>query len=65
LILLGNRSVVGVDWGAWSIAAPDENRGLVDEVRRVGRLGALHPAEATTIRSRAPPRRWRRSELAD
>jgi NADPH2:quinone reductase len=47
LILLGNRSVIGVDWGAWTLQHPDENRALVDEVLGLAGSGALHPAEPT------------------
>ena len=45
LVLLGNRSAVGVDWGAWSMQNPDENRALVDEVLALAGSGALHPPE--------------------
>ena len=45
LVLLGNRSAVGVDWGAWSVQHPEENRALVDEVLALAGSGALHPAE--------------------
>jgi len=45
LILLGNRSVIGVDWGAWSVANHEENRALVDEVLALAGSGALHPPE--------------------
>jgi len=47
LVLLGNRSVIGVDWGAWSMQHPDENRALVDEVLALADAGALHPPEPT------------------
>jgi NADPH2:quinone reductase len=45
LVLLGNRSAVGVDWGAWSMQHPDENRALVDEVLALAGSGALHPRD--------------------
>ncbi|HUW01345.1 MAG TPA: NADPH:quinone oxidoreductase family protein [Acidimicrobiales bacterium] len=47
-ILLRNRRVAGVDWGAWAMENPAENRELLDELfDRVGR-GSLHPSEPTT-----------------
>ncbi len=45
LVLLGNRSAVGVDWGAWSLQNAEENRALVDEVLALAGSGALHPPE--------------------
>ena len=45
LVLLGNRSALGVDWGAWSVQHPEENRALVDEVLALAGSGALHPPE--------------------
>ena len=45
LVLLGNRSAVGVDWGAWSVQNPEEKRALVDEVLALAGSGALHPSE--------------------
>src|SRR5262249_15386892 len=49
LILLANRSAVGVDWGAWSVQKPDENRALVDEVLALAGSGALHPSEPSIV----------------
>jgi NADPH2:quinone reductase len=45
LVLLGNRSAVGVDWGAWSMQHPDENRALVDDVLSLAGSGALRPRD--------------------
>jgi NADPH2:quinone reductase len=45
LVLLTNRSAIGVDWGAWSFQHPEENRALVDEVLALAGSGALHPPE--------------------
>jgi NADPH:quinone reductase len=47
LVLLGNRSAVGVDWGAWSLQHAEENRALVDEVLELAGRGALHPPAPT------------------
>ncbi|HEV7733367.1 MAG TPA: NADPH:quinone oxidoreductase family protein [Candidatus Binatia bacterium] len=42
-ILLRNRSVIGVDWGAWSMADPDANRSMLAVVlARIGD-GTLSP----------------------
>lgn len=46
-VLLKNRSVVGVDWGAWGMAHPAENQGLVDELLERVDAGTLHPATPT------------------
>jgi NADPH:quinone reductase len=42
-VLLNNRTVVGIDWGAWAFGDPEANRALVGEV--VGQVveGRLHP----------------------
>lgn len=42
-ILLRNRTVVGVDWGAWAMAHPASQAVLLDEVLDGARLGTLHP----------------------
>ena len=46
-VLLRNRSVLGVDWGAWAMAEPEANRALMNEV--LGRIeaGDLRPVEPT------------------
>lgn len=49
LVLLQNRSAVGVDWGAWSFTQPEENARLVDEVLHLAGSGALHPPEPTAF----------------
>jgi NADPH:quinone reductase len=48
LVLLTNRSVVGVDWGAWAMRDPEANRALIAEVVRMVDEGRLHPPEPTT-----------------
>jgi NADPH2:quinone reductase len=47
-ILLTNRAVVGVDWGAWAAHEPEANRAFVAEVVRMVDEGRLHPPEPTT-----------------
>jgi NADPH:quinone reductase len=42
-VLLNNRTVVGVDWGAWTLRAGDENRVLVAELLAMVGDGRLHP----------------------
>lgn len=43
LVLLNNRTVVGVEWGGWALRHPDANRALLDEVLAAIGRGALHP----------------------
>jgi NADPH2:quinone reductase len=47
-ILLRNRTVLGVDWGAWAMADPDANAVVLDEVLALVEAGTLTPAEPTT-----------------
>lgn len=42
-VLLNNRTVVGIDWGAWALRAGDENRVLVAELLAMVADGQLHP----------------------
>jgi NADPH2:quinone reductase len=44
-VLLENRSVVGIDWGAWSRRDPVGNRTLVTEVLNKIAAGRLRPPE--------------------
>ncbi|HSP99341.1 MAG TPA: NADPH:quinone oxidoreductase family protein [Candidatus Dormibacteraeota bacterium] len=48
LVLLQNRSVVGVDWGAWSFQHPQENAALVGEVLALAACGTIQPGEPTS-----------------
>lgn len=43
-ILLRNRSVVGVDWGAWAMKFPAEQRKLLDGLLRDVAAGTLRPS---------------------
>jgi NADPH2:quinone reductase len=47
-VLLNNRTVIGVDWGAWTMHAPDEHRALLDELVSMVHDGRLTPTEPTT-----------------
>lgn len=42
-VLLRNRRVVGVDWGAWSMAHPEKNKALIQEVFSLFEAGRINP----------------------
>lgn len=44
-VLLNNRTVLGVDWGAWAFSDPAGNRQVLAELLELVRQGRLHPAE--------------------
>jgi len=46
-VLLRNRNVVGVDWGAWMMGHPAEQRALLRELLGWVEAGRLHPSEPT------------------
>jgi NADPH:quinone reductase len=46
-VLLNNRTVVGVDWGAWAMHNPDDNRSLTAELMAAVESGRLDPPEPT------------------
>lgn len=43
LVLLNNRTMVGVEWGGWAGKFPAENRVLIGEVVKAIERGELHP----------------------
>jgi NADPH2:quinone reductase len=47
LVLLNNRTLIGVEWGGWVMKYPEENRGLVAEVVAAIAAGDLHPVAPT------------------
>ncbi|MEU5876109.1 NADPH:quinone oxidoreductase family protein [Spirillospora sp. NPDC047279] len=47
-VLLRNRAVVGVDWGAWSMGHPLEQRALLDELLGLVESGRLEPVPPRT-----------------
>ena len=49
-ILLRNRRVTGVDWGAWAMRNPAENRALMDDVLAMIDAGRLTPVEPDEYR---------------
>jgi len=46
-VLLNNRTLVGVDWGAWAMSDPTANRRLLDDVIAAVENGTLHPVAPT------------------
>ena len=48
-VLLRNRSVIGVDWGAWAMGHPQHNAALLGEVLAQADAGVLSPVEPTTM----------------
>jgi NADPH2:quinone reductase len=47
-VLLRNRTVVGVDWGAWAMAHADQQQHLLAELLEMVAAGRLHPVAPTT-----------------
>lgn len=47
-VLLRNRSVIGVDWGAWGMSHPREQRVLLADTLAMVETGRLTPPEPTT-----------------
>jgi len=47
-ILLRNRTVVGVDWGAWALGNPADNAALMAEVMELAADGRISPIEPAT-----------------
>ena len=47
-VLLDNRSIVGVDWGAWSRQNPAANQALIADVLGRVAAGELHPVAPVT-----------------
>ncbi len=46
-VLLNNRTVVGVDWGAWTGRDPEGNQAMLRELMDLAGRGALSPVEPT------------------
>jgi NADPH2:quinone reductase len=42
-VLLHNRTVVGVDWGAWAMHDPGGHRAMLEELIEMVQTGRLHP----------------------
>jgi NADPH2:quinone reductase len=48
-VLLENRAIIGVDWGAWSIQNPDANGSLITELLDGAATGSLRPRAPTAF----------------
>jgi len=48
LVLLRNRHIVGVDWGAWMLGNPEGQRRLLGELLVMVEAGNLHPPAPVT-----------------
>jgi NADPH:quinone reductase len=46
-VLLNNRSVIGIDWGAWTLRDPAGNQELLGELMALAGSGAVSPVEPT------------------
>jgi NADPH2:quinone reductase len=46
-VLLNNRSLIGVDWGAWTGRDPEGNQAMLNELMDLAGRGALSPVEPT------------------
>ena len=46
-VLLRNRRVIGVDWGAWATRHPDENQAMLESILELIERGDLDPVEPT------------------
>jgi NADPH:quinone reductase len=44
-VLLNNRTLVGVDWGAWTTRDPEDNQAVLAELMALAGSGALSPVE--------------------
>lgn len=47
-VLLNNRTLVGVDWGAWTMKDALANKAMLTELLQLARDGAIHPVTPTT-----------------
>lgn len=47
LVLLNNRTVIGVEWGGWVPRHADENRAMIAEIVQAIASGELHPVTPT------------------
>jgi len=54
-VLLRNRSVVGVDWGAWALNHGDAQQALLSELLGLVGSDRLHPVAPTTYPSSRSP----------
>src|SRR5690606_3490401 len=45
--LLNSRTIIGVDWGAWTMRDPDGNQTMMAELLAMAGSGAIRPVEPT------------------
>jgi NADPH2:quinone reductase len=45
LVLLNNRTVIGVEWGGWVPRNLDENKAMIGEIIDAIAAGELHPVQ--------------------
>ena len=48
-VLLNNRTVIGVDWGAWTFRDPAGNAALLADLLTMVEAGSLRPVEPTAV----------------
>lgn len=46
-ILLRNRTVMGIDWGAWAMRNPEENEAVMSQILDLAERGLIRPVEPT------------------
>jgi NADPH2:quinone reductase len=46
-VLLNNRSLIGVDWGAWTMRDPGGNQAMIAELLAMAGGGSIHPVAPT------------------
>jgi NADPH:quinone reductase len=49
-VLLNSRTVIGIEWGAWAMRFPDDNRELLADVLDQVADGRLRPAMPTVAK---------------
>jgi NADPH2:quinone reductase len=55
-VLLNNRTVIGVDWGAWTMQNPEPHRQLLTELSDLVSSARLHPTTPTTYMLEEAPK---------
>lgn len=49
-VLLNSRTVIGIEWGAWAMRHPDDNRALIERILADVASGTLRPAMPTVAK---------------
>lgn len=55
-ILLRNRTVMGIDWGAWAMRNPEENEAVMSQILDLAERGLIRPVEPTAYPLQDAPR---------